>query len=205
MCILINTPTQSHVQAKYLGRRLNESFLRARMSRESTVRPWPVACVARVSITSINRTFQDSVSFYLLAPLDNFCRIGHNSCRPMIQLAGLVAASEVAKASSAALTAMVSQEHGKEGVVLDAWLTLGAHKVSFLDEHLTPWFGQILEFTLRDSVLGNTQETIRAMPHAATRSLRGRSTTADFVAEELTEKFGRLTMDLALRRAPVCA
>lgn len=40
-----------------------------------------------------------------------------------------MAVSEVAKASNAALRAMLSQEHGSEGAVLDAWLTLSHHKV----------------------------------------------------------------------------
>ncbi|CAB1118281.1 unnamed protein product [Ectocarpus sp. CCAP 1310/34] len=44
------------------------------------------------------------------------------------KLAGLGAASEVAAASDVALRAMLSQERGSEGV-LDAWLTLSAHKV----------------------------------------------------------------------------
>ncbi|CAN0042729.1 unnamed protein product [Scytosiphon promiscuus] len=45
------------------------------------------------------------------------------------KLAGLVAVSTVAEASSEALKAMLSQQHGAEGGVLDAWLTLSAHKV----------------------------------------------------------------------------
>lgn len=45
------------------------------------------------------------------------------------QLAGLVAASTAAEASNGALKAMLAQGHGAEGGVLDAWLTLSAHKV----------------------------------------------------------------------------
>ncbi|CAM9278583.1 unnamed protein product [Laminaria digitata] len=44
------------------------------------------------------------------------------------KLAGLVAASTVAAASSDALKAMLAQEYGAEGV-LDAWLTISSHKV----------------------------------------------------------------------------
>eukprot|EP00752_Nemacystus_decipiens_P003398 g3144.t1 len=45
------------------------------------------------------------------------------------KLAGLVAASTAAEASNEALKAMLAQHHGAEGGVLDAWLTLSAHKV----------------------------------------------------------------------------
>eukprot|EP00903_Cladosiphon_okamuranus_P014527 g13474.t1 len=45
------------------------------------------------------------------------------------KLAGLVAASTAAEASNDALKAMLAQNHGAEGGVLDAWLTLSAHKV----------------------------------------------------------------------------
>lgn len=47
----------------------------------------------------------------------------------VFQLAGLVAASTAAEASNEALQAMLAQDHGAEGGVLDAWLTLSAHKV----------------------------------------------------------------------------
>lgn len=48
------------------------------------------------------------------------------------QLAGLVAASTAAEASNEALKAMLAQDHGAEGGVLDAWLTLSAHKVHYM-------------------------------------------------------------------------
>lgn len=70
------------------------------------------------------------VFFWAVVQANGVCT--YICCCTLLQLAGLVAASTAAEASNEALKAMLAQDHGAEGGVLDAWLTLSAHKVHFV-------------------------------------------------------------------------